>query len=228
MEKSGILAKHGLARTAGERDPVHIQIAGTGSSQASYGAGGGQQSVVAQDAEQIGASSPTQSESFTPPTRVSQRPGALGGGALGTYGIEAFQASGLGPRSGISSSALTSTFATGAPLGIGGGVPGGVGGLIGQLLPNILNSGQISQIDQMQQQNATMSARQMKLQEEVAAKLNAQQAATSQINQISSYPQKGTDYNNPNDISFGPPWPESVGLAYPEIGNKVKLNPFKR
>jgi len=41
MDKMGILAKYGLSRPLGEKDPVHIQLSGTGTSQASYGKGGG-------------------------------------------------------------------------------------------------------------------------------------------------------------------------------------------
>jgi hypothetical protein len=236
MAALGILQKHGLAQTAGSKDPVHIQLSGTGSSQASYGSGGGER-TVAQDAQQVSAPPPTPEASYSPQPGVSQR-GPLGGGSLGTFGIEAFQASGIGPRSGIPSSALTSTFATGAPLGIGGGLPGGIGGLggfggggfggiLGQLLPNILGAGQVSQINQLSQQNEISQSKQMDIQKQMLEALNNQQGQASNPSSA-YYPQKGTDYNNPDDISFGPAWPEIVGQAYPEYGDKVRLNPFKR
>jgi hypothetical protein len=239
MDQMGILARHGLARPLGERDPVHIQLAGTGTSQGSFGKAGG-------DATPVG-----DKETATP----GAMPSDSGGGSEGAPAADKPSQSEL---AGVDLMKLTMGAYSSGAGGQGGmaGIMGGLGGIggIASMMPGIMSakmneaagipgaqpvmaperpipvespgvSAAANSIEQNALQSQIEDYNQKQKAAEVSEKTDQLRERISNMQQGQGDYQPGVDYNGPHDQEVISKWAERLGFGgshYSEF-NKIKL-----
>ena len=253
MDKMGILAQFGLARPLGEKDPVHIQLAGTGTSQASYGGGSGSGKSETTPASSTPDATPETKPAATPSmentTAQDQAPpqapdseqhgnadqqksfiqglAGMGGGGMGGMG------GGMGMPSGMM-----------GMMGGMGGMGGGMGGMLGMLGPLLGGlggmgggMGGMAKLMSGGDQQASMNTAQLNA-SEVEKQLEESRTKEALVNHFRNQDKQSdersvvqgnsaqltvNDYNGPEDIGW-PDWAKMLGGNHYEELKKIKLN----